>query len=41
VQEDFDAGLRAGVVTTPTVFAGGRTLSGRIDPASLLQALGS
>jgi protein-disulfide isomerase len=41
VQEDFDGGLRAGVVTTPTVFAAGRVLSGRIDPASLLQALGS
>ena len=31
VRRDFESGVRAGVVTTPTVFAGGRMLSGRID----------
>jgi protein-disulfide isomerase len=29
VQEHFRGGVRAGVVTTPTVFAGGRRYSGR------------
>jgi protein-disulfide isomerase len=38
VQEDFRSGVRAGVVTTPTVFAQGRKHSGRIDP-ELLDAL--
>ena len=36
VRRDFDSGVRAGVVTTPTVFAGGRTYAGRFDPASLV-----
>jgi protein-disulfide isomerase len=34
VRRDFESGIRAGVVTTPTVFAGGRTYSGRVDPGS-------
>jgi protein-disulfide isomerase len=38
VRSDFESGVRAGVVTTPTVFAGGRTYAGRFD-ASLLAAL--
>jgi protein-disulfide isomerase len=38
VRRDFESGVRAGVVTTPTLFAGGRTLVGRIPPAEL-QAL--
>ncbi len=29
VRRDFQSGIRAGVVTTPTVFAGGRMLAGR------------
>ncbi len=29
VRRDFDSGIRAGVVTTPTVFASGRMLAGR------------
>jgi protein-disulfide isomerase len=37
VKEDFRSGVRAGVVTTPTVFAGGATYSGRIDPQVLDQ----
>jgi protein-disulfide isomerase len=36
VRRDFESGVRAGVVTTPTVFAGGRMYAGRtIDPAAL------
>ncbi len=31
VRRDFDSGVRAGVVTTPTLFAGGRMLAGQID----------
>jgi protein-disulfide isomerase len=39
VREHFRAGVRAGVVTTPTVFAGGRAFAGRPDAAfwALLQ----
>ena len=36
VRRDFESGVRAGVVTTPTVFAGDRMLSGRIDLAALV-----
>ena len=36
VRRDFESGVRAGVVTTPTVFAGGRVHAGRFDPAELL-----
>jgi protein-disulfide isomerase len=35
VRRDFESGVRAGVVTTPTVFAGGRMLTGQIDVAAL------
>jgi protein-disulfide isomerase len=35
VRTDFESGVRAGIVTTPTMFAGGQMLSGRIDPAVL------
>jgi protein-disulfide isomerase len=38
VMRDFHSGIRAGVVTTPTVFAGGRMYAGRIA-AEHLQAL--
>ena len=31
VRGDFQAGVRAGVVTTPTLFACGRSYAGRID----------
>ncbi len=30
VERDFRAGVRAGVVTTPTLFAGSRMIAGRI-----------
>ncbi len=39
VRRDFSSGVRAGVVTTPTVFAGGQMHAGSIDPAEF--ALGS
>ena len=35
VREDFRGGVRAGVVTTPTVFARGRMYAGRIDERAL------
>jgi protein-disulfide isomerase len=35
VRRDFESGVRAGVVTTPTVFAGGTMHAGRFDPAVL------
>jgi protein-disulfide isomerase len=35
VRRDFESGIRAGVVTTPAVFAGGEMLSGRIDVSAL------
>jgi protein-disulfide isomerase len=35
VRADFNSGVRAGVVTTPTVFAGDRMLTGPIDAAAL------
>jgi protein-disulfide isomerase len=37
VRRDFESGVRAGVVTTPTLFAGGRTLAGSIDARALDQ----
>jgi protein-disulfide isomerase len=37
VRRDFESGVRAGVVTTPTLFAGGRTLAGNIDAGMLDQ----
>ena len=38
VREDFRGGVRAGVVTTPTLFTGGRMYAGRIDDG-VLEAL--
>jgi protein-disulfide isomerase len=35
IRRDFNSGVRAGVVTTPTLFVGGRMLAGQIDPAGL------
>lgn len=35
VKRDFQSGVRAGVVTTPTLFCGGEVLSGAIDAAVL------
>jgi 2-hydroxychromene-2-carboxylate isomerase len=35
VRRDFESGVRAGVVTTPTVFAGGHAHAGRFDPTVL------
>jgi len=35
VRQDFESGVRAGVVTTPTVFADGRMYSGQIDVSQL------
>ena len=35
VRRDFESGVRAGVVGTPTVFTGGRMLTGRIELAQL------
>jgi protein-disulfide isomerase len=35
VRRDFRSGVRAGVVTTPTLFAGGRLLAGQIDARAL------
>jgi protein-disulfide isomerase len=38
VRGDFDTGIRAGVVTTPTLFAGGQMYAGRIEE-TILDAL--
>ena len=35
VRRDFESGVRAGVVTTPTLFAAGRMFAGRIDVGAL------
>ncbi len=35
VRADFESGVRAGVVTTPTLFVAGEMLSGRIDTATV------
>jgi protein-disulfide isomerase len=35
VKRDFQSGVRAGVVTTPSVFAEGRMHAGRFDPSLL------
>lgn len=37
VRRDFSSGIRAGVVTTPTVFAGGRMWAGGIEPADFAE----
>jgi protein-disulfide isomerase len=39
VKRDFESGVRAGVVTTPTLFARGRMLTGPLDAAALALAL--
>jgi protein-disulfide isomerase len=41
VRRDFQSGVRAGVVTTPTLFAGDRRWAGSIDPVELAQSLGA
>jgi protein-disulfide isomerase len=41
VRADFDSGVRAGVVTTPTVFAGGEKYAGQLDTAALHRLAGS
>ena len=38
ISADFRAGVRAGVATTPTLFAGGERYSGRPEPG-VLEAL--
>jgi protein-disulfide isomerase len=35
VRRDFESGVRAGVVTTPTVFAAGRMYAGQLEPEEL------
>jgi protein-disulfide isomerase len=35
VRRDFESGVRAGVVTTPAVFADGHLYAGRFDPSAL------
>jgi protein-disulfide isomerase len=35
VRRDFESGIRAGVATTPTLFAGGRKLAGQLDAGAL------
>ncbi len=37
VRRDFESGIRAGVVTTPTLFAGEHKYAGHIDPAAIDQ----
>jgi protein-disulfide isomerase len=39
IRGDFQAGVRVGVISTPTLFAGAQMYTGRIDPA-VLDALG-
>lgn len=36
IRADFSSGVRAGVVTTPTVFAGGRMFAGLLDVGPLV-----
>jgi protein-disulfide isomerase len=35
VRRDFESGIRAGVATTPTLFAAGRSYAGNLDAATL------
>jgi protein-disulfide isomerase len=39
VRRDFRSGVRAGVVTTPTVFAGGRMWAGSVEPADVARSV--
>lgn len=41
VGRDFKSGVRAGVVTTPTLFAGGVMHAGRLEPAALERLCGT
>jgi protein-disulfide isomerase len=41
VRRDFESGVRAGVVSTPAVFAGGQMLQGAIDLAALRALAGA
>jgi protein-disulfide isomerase len=41
VLRDFQSGVRAGVVTTPTAFAGERMHAGRFDPVVLARGRGA
>jgi protein-disulfide isomerase len=41
VRADFDSGVRAGVVTTPTVFASGEKHAGQLDTAALHRLAGA
>jgi 2-hydroxychromene-2-carboxylate isomerase len=43
IRRDFESGVKGGIVTTPTVIAGGVRHAGRIDPQLLdeLRASGS
>jgi len=40
VRRDFQSGVRAGVVTTPTLFAGGQMLAGQIEAEELARLAG-
>jgi protein-disulfide isomerase len=40
IRRDFQSGVRAGVVTTPTLFAGARRHAGRIDGGELDRFVG-
>jgi protein-disulfide isomerase len=40
IRRDFESGVKGGIVTTPTVIAGGVRHAGRIDP-QLLEELSS
>lgn len=40
VRADFTSGVRAGVVTTPTLFTGGRMLAGQIEARDLERLMG-
>jgi protein-disulfide isomerase len=40
VKADFRSGIRAGVVTTPTLFAGGRILAGNVADTTLRALVG-
>ncbi len=40
VRRDFESGVRAGVVTTPTLFAGGEMLAGLVEPERLDELAG-
>ena len=40
VRADFQSGVRAGVMSTPTLFAGGASCAGRIDQAMLERLTG-